>query len=98
MGYGCPRQIAQHGYRGVGIALSGEHEVAQRAAAELRGGDADQSHAKEVPEVVVMGYWLLSKAPEIYAAGTKVAREVIDNQCSDEKGGDAAEKVEVFYQ
>ena len=58
---GGSHQHAQHGHGGVRIALSGQNQLAERAAAQKDGAEADSGQTQEVPETVRVGHWLISQ-------------------------------------
>lgn len=77
----CADNVAQHGDSRVGVALAGQDELSERAAAQQDRAETDNQHAHEVPKMYGVRDRLAGET-EVEVAGGQVADQSSNNNCN----------------
>ena len=75
---------------------AGQHELAQRAAAQQHAGKADQQHTQRVPQAVHMGNRLAFKAEGEPGAFRSGGEDQVRDQRGDQDGRKTEQELELF--
>ena len=93
MSKGSAHHQTQHRHGAVGVALAGQHQLAQGAAAQQHAAEAHQQHAQAVPQAVGVRHGLIGEAQvEEGGVGDTVEDQVAD-QRADEDGTEAHDEL-----